>query len=84
MMGQGKIKKLVDTEDNQVATNGSAEENAKKDSAEIGSVSDVNCCSELLEEDKPEDADATEDIRPVKKAKSSSDESYGSTEVNAG
>ncbi|XP_027162663.1 tRNA-dihydrouridine(47) synthase [NAD(P)(+)]-like [Coffea eugenioides] len=80
----GKIKKLVDTEDNQVATNGSAEENAKKDSAEIGSVSDVNCCSELLEEDKPEDADATEDIRPVKKAKSSCDESYGSTEVNAG
>ncbi|KAL3515087.1 hypothetical protein ACH5RR_021989 [Cinchona calisaya] len=76
----GKMKILVDNEDNHVApVNGPVEGNGKDEAAEIGSVNDVNCCSELLEEDKPEDADAAEEIRPVKKAKS-----YCSDEINNG
>lgn len=79
------MKKLVGSEDNQVAANGSAEESVKNEAAEIGSINDVNCCSELLEEDKPEDVNpATEEIRPVKKAKSSTDDYYHSSEVNNG
>ncbi|CAI9104655.1 OLC1v1003379C2 [Oldenlandia corymbosa var. corymbosa] len=75
-----KTKKLLDREDDQAVANKSCaiEENE-------GCIAGGTCASEHLEEDtKPENGDVPEELRPVKKAKPSTDESSRAIEVNNG
>lgn len=83
---QGKTKKLLDKEDDQVLANVSqaVEENIVSKAPETCSNDQVNCASQLLEEDEPENANETEEPRPVKKTKPSTDESHCLIELNDG
>ncbi|KAL8060248.1 hypothetical protein ABFX02_02G012200 [Erythranthe guttata] len=76
LLKQGKKKNMGDNDsDGQVVINGNGDVDGKGCCRENpDSVNEVDCTAEVLEEDKPYEADVAEELRPPKKTKSSIDE----------
>ncbi|KAL0334628.1 UNVERIFIED_CONTAM: tRNA-dihydrouridine(47) synthase [NAD(P)(+)]-like [Sesamum radiatum] len=80
MNGQGKKKKMVENEnenenDGQIVKNDSGDIDGNSCCRATGDSSNgVDCAAEVLEEDKPDEADATDELRPPKKTKCSTDD----------
>lgn len=75
MQGQGKKPKIGDNENGGLTLNGSGDADGNGCCRAIADSSNgLNCSAEVLEEDKPDEADVAHELRPPKKPKCSSDE----------
>lgn len=78
------MKNFADKDnDDQPVANGSDvdRDNGNAEAIVVGSSNEVECCSQELADDKPDDTDVFDESRPIKKAKSSNDEAFGSGEI---
>lgn len=80
MNGQGKMKKMFAKDnDDQLLANG-----ANAEATTVDSNNEMECCPKELVEDKLDDADVSDELRPLKKSKSSIDEASCSLEIANG
>lgn len=87
MNGQGKMKKMFDKDnDDQLLANGAnaVADSVNAEATTVDSNNETECCPKELVEDKLDDADVSDELRPLKKSKSSIDEASCSVEIANG